>query len=331
VFPLCGWGPGDDPFIISGVGRDVYTGEETRMAEVRARRVRRTGGAAAFLVGLAVALTLPGGVASAEVRVGTDGAETLVGTNAPDRLTGGGGNDALKGKAAGDTYHFANHFGEDTLTETATVGKKRLPGGSDTLSFADFGTDPLWVGLVPAWAAQGYNKVVAGPDDGVALGASPVENVTGGTSDDTLIGGAAKNSYSGGRGGDDTIVDYGGWDGNGARVAPAAREDAYKGFASGTGIAFVTDYGGTADSLDLRPLRSTQVSLARFGSDASTANGDESLVVTLNDTTQVYVFGYFAPLEGASQESFGQENRRMEKIVFSDRVVTGAGVQSLVR
>ncbi len=123
------------------------------------------GSSVLFLMGLAVVLALSGGVALADIRQGTDDAETLVGTNAADRITGGGGNDALKGKAANDTYHFANHFGEDTLTETATVGKKRLPGGSDTLSFADFGSDPLWVGLVPAWADQGYNKVNASPDD----------------------------------------------------------------------------------------------------------------------------------------------------------------------
>ena len=248
------------------------------MAGRLARRAARVGSSVLFLVGLAVVLALSGGVALADTRQGTDDAETLVGTNTADRVTGGGGNDALKGKAASDTYHFANHFGEDTLTETATVGKKRLPGGSDTLSFADFGSDPLWVGLVPAWADQGYNKVNAGP-------------------------------YSGGRGpGEDTIVDYGGWDGNGARVAQAASDDTYKGFTSGTGVDFVTDYGGRADALDLRPLRSGDVSFARFGSDASTANGEESLIVTLNDTTQVYVFGHFAPLENASQESFGQEN-----------------------
>jgi hypothetical protein len=297
------------------------------MADTLARRVARVGSSVLFLIGLAVVLALSGGVALADIRQGTDDAETLVGTNAADRITGGGGNDALKGKAANDTYHFANHFGEDTLTETATVGKKRLPGGSDTLSFADFGSDPLWVGLVPAWAAQGYNKVNAGPDDGITLGTSPVENVTGGMSDDDLIGGAAKKTYSGGRGtGEDTIVDYGGWDGNGVRVAQAASDDTYKGFTSGTGVDFVTDYGGQADVLDLRPLRSGDVSCARFGSDASTANGEESLIVTLNDTSQVYVFGNFAPLENASQESFGQENGTVEKIVLSDKVVNGATV-----
>lgn len=303
------------------------------MADKLARRVAQVGRSVVFLAGVAVVLALSGGAASAEVRQGTEEAETLTGTNSADRITGGGGNDALKGKAANDTYHFANHFGEDTLTETATVGKKRLPGGSDTLSFADFGSDPLWVSLVPGWAAQGYNKVVAGPDDGVTLGTSPVENVTGGTSDDNLIGGAAKNTYSGGRGlGEDTIVDYGGWDGNGVRVAQAPSDDVYKGFASGTGVDRVTDYGGRSDVLDLRPLRSTDVSFARFGSDASTANGDETLIITLNDTTQVYVAGHFAPLENASQESLGQENGRMEKIVFSDRVVTvAAGAQSLMR
>ena len=154
------------------------------MADTLARRVARVGRSVVFLAGVAVVLALSGGAASAEVRQGTEEAETLTGTISADRITGRGGNDALKGKAANDTYHFANHFGEDTLTETATVGKKRLPGGSDTLSFAEFGSDPLWVGLVPAWAAQGYNKVVAGPDDGITLGTSvktPSSTTAGGT------------------------------------------------------------------------------------------------------------------------------------------------------
>jgi Ca2+-binding RTX toxin-like protein len=165
-----------------------------------------------LLVIAAVALLLCSAVALAEVKVGSDSDDTLVGAHSADLINGKGGSDTLKGLAGNDTYHFANGFGEDFLEDRATykVGTRKLPSGTDTLSFTRFTSDPLWIGVVPAWAAQGYNDVNAGPDDGIELGTSPVENVVGGRSDDTIHGGAGKNTYSGGFGGDDKLYDWGG-------------------------------------------------------------------------------------------------------------------------
>jgi len=96
------------------------------------------------LAGMALALVLASGVALAEMKIGTDGPDTIVGTNSNDHITGMGGDDTLQGKAGDDIYHFADSFGQDTLTETAfvNVGGTRLPGGTDTLNFSGYTPAP---------------------------------------------------------------------------------------------------------------------------------------------------------------------------------------------
>ncbi len=99
------------------------------------RRLRKTALLFAAVMAMVVLSTT---VALAEIRVGTDASETLLGTNAGDHITGKGANDTLKGLAANDTYHFDDGWGQDTLTETAFVGRKQLPGGVDTLDFSQY-------------------------------------------------------------------------------------------------------------------------------------------------------------------------------------------------
>ena len=72
------------------------------------------------------------------------------------------------------------------------------------------------------------------------------------------------------------------------------------------------DYGGTADRLDLRPLETSDVYF-------DTISGEpESLKIVINDDTSVTVHGHFSPYYQ------GQENGRMEQIIFSNEVVTSA-------
>ncbi len=135
--------------------------------------------------------------ALAEIRVGTDTSETLVGTNSNDHITGKGGNDTLKGLAANDAYHFDDNFGDDTLFETAfvKVGKKKRPGGIDTLNFSQY-SGGLSIFMVSQWAAQsqGFNQVIGANGESVGLGTSPVENVVGGSSSDDIRGGSTKRT-----------------------------------------------------------------------------------------------------------------------------------------
>jgi hypothetical protein len=151
--------------------------------------------------------------------------------------------------------------------------------------------------------------------DTVALGTSPVENAVGGMGSDQLQGGSAKNTLSGGLGGNDELGDFGGTDGNAAFPALAASSDTYTGFTLGTGHDKVIDYGGTADRLDLRPLESSEVYFSGLDVDGNGSN--DSLMIVINDTTSVAVYGYFSPLNG-------YVNGRMEQIIFSNEIVTSA-------
>jgi len=270
----------------------------------------------------AVALLLSSAVALADVRIGTNGSETIVGTHSSDLIDGNGGNDTLKGLAGNDTYLFAEAFGTDTIEENATykVGKKKLAGGTDTLSFARFNAF-VNARLVPAWSDQGWNRVVGGSlgNATIELGASRVENIVGGIGFDTLEGGAGTNTYSGGSGGSDDLKDWGGWEGNSQYVAQPVSNDTYRGFASGAGQDEVYDYAGTADRLDLRPLESSDVHLETLDHDGKATNGNESLRIVINDSTAVTVVGHFVP----AVEDYTW-NGRMEQIVFTNETVSGA-------
>ena len=78
----------------------------------------------------------------------------------------------------------------------------------------------------------------------------------------------------------------------------------------------MSDFGGTADKLDLRPLESSNVYFGGFDSDGNGSN--ESLKIVINDTTSVTVFGHFSPAYPS------QENGRMEQIIFSNETITSA-------
>lgn len=272
-------------------------------------------------------LALYSGVALAEIKIGTNNPEIIVGTNSADHITGKGGDDSLRGRAGNDVYHFDDDLGHDTLRETAFVGAKKLPGGTDTLSFSQVGNTRVIVTMIPQWADKGWNEafvfgctVPAGAGCTLNLGTSPVENAVGGLGHDVFRGGSARNTYKGGPGGDDEFYDYGGNDGSAVNDPDLpnlpASDDTYKGFTSGKDL--VADYGGTADKLDLRPLESSDVYFDAVDQDNSGSN--DSLRIVINDSTRVDVFGHFAPFP-----NFALKNGRIEQIIFSDKVVTTAG------
>jgi hypothetical protein len=274
---------------------------------------------------MALVVRLAAGIALAEIRVGTDNPETLTGTNSADLINGQGGNDTLKGLAGNDTYYFDDGFGDDTLIETATVkvGKKKRPGGIDTLNFSNYSVRADAT-LMPE-LGQGFNNVDLGSSgtpntDNIDLGSSPVENVVGGSSFDYLRGGSAKNTYMGGPGGSDDLTDFGGDDGSGVFGNAAlpdlpASDDTYKGFTSGIGGGDnVRDYGGTADRLDLRPFESSDVFVTAFDSNFNGTN--DTLYIGISANAAVRVYGHFVPTEP------GQGNGRMEQIIFANETIT---------
>ena len=137
----------------------------------------------------------------------------------------------------------------------------------------------------------------------------------GGSASDYIYGGSARNTLSGSPGGSDELFDYGGDNGNGTSSMPAlaASNDTYKGFTSGTGFDQVFDYGGTADRLDLRPLETSYV---YFDALSYYSGSNDTLKIVINDNTSVTVHGHFTPVFQ------GQENGRMEQIIFSNETIT---------
>jgi Ca2+-binding RTX toxin-like protein len=146
---------------------------------------------------------------------GGAGNDNLNGGERQDFLSGGGGKDDLNGKA-----------GADTLKDNDTSGAadKDTYDGGDGVDLADYGsrTAAVTVDL----ADNKANKGEAGEGDDLAR----IENVAGGSGNDTLSGDANVNFLSGvagndtvnGRAGNDQI---GGFTGNDTLIGEAGRDD----------------------------------------------------------------------------------------------------------
>ncbi len=295
----------------------------------------------------AVALLLVATPAPAAIRLGTDAAETITGTQANDHITGEGGNDVLKGLAGDDTYAFDDGWGLDTLQEKATykVAGKKVPGGKDTLSFAHVTGGGVVAQLTPEWAAinPGYNATHSSTDwsgSAVLLGNSVVENATGSrsvgqTGGDSLWGGAGPSTlHSGGGGGSDAtslgdyLGDFGGYEvvvGGSPPPLPASN-DTYQGVAANTGIVQVADYGGAADTLDLRPFAVADAYLKAVDADQDDARTKETLQIVLDADTSVYAIGHFGPFSTWSNTSY---QGRIEKLRFANGTLDGSDSAAL--
>ena len=270
---------------------------------------------------LTLAITLPAADPSfSALRTGTHNAETLIGTDGNDQLNGMGNADTLKGKAGNDTYYFGNGFstpGIDKLIEK--------PGqGTDTLNFRGVTRANLQVMLVREWTSiNGYRAVSPGGDevnlvynDGGAQVKSFIETVVGSRGDnDTIMTGGGSHTLQPGSGSTDFLWDFGGYDdGPGGNPDIAASNDVYKGFADNTGSDEVGDHGGASDVLDMRPFSTEDVYIAPYDFDGD--ERDESLQIVTGFSSQVFVVGHFAPYFD------GQENGRMERIIFADQTIT---------
>jgi Ca2+-binding RTX toxin-like protein len=239
------------------------------------------------------------------------GSDILVGTSGPDYITALSGNDWINGAGGGteptpdttdggsgnDTYSYRDGFGIDTLKDSS---------GTDTvnLSAATGGAD---IGLIPEWERFGHHRVFKSSTDKVNFSSGTViERAVGTSGNDEILGGKESNTMKPGPEhalNDDILTDWGGCS---ATQCPApvplpASDDTYKGF--GLGINHITDYGGSADTLDLSHLSSEEATFEFSGN---------TLVIYLGGlTSQVRIYDY------QSSRQF-----RIEKIVFSDITVT---------
>ena len=300
-----------------------------RPTKERSREVkmRKTGRSVLLLAVVVAALVLSSTAAFAALRMGTDNAETLTGTHSADVINGMGGSDTLKGLAGNDTYHFDDGFGADRLEELATykVGTKKLAGGNDRVSFTAFnGTNGsrMIIGLVREWATSPcFGQSGAGicfkaseavsttlvSGQLVGFASTAPERSVGGTSNDVLVGGKEANVLNGGPGSDST-EDYGGFPGQTGFPALPASSDTIR---AGQGQDSVTDFGGTADKLDLRAMGSSDdVYFAPNGSDLVISNSNSGASVHIRWA-----------LDASTPRG------KMEQIIFTDEVVSGAQAQ----
>src|SRR5262245_18966592 len=117
-----------------------------------------------------------------------------------ENVTGGAGNDTLTGNAGANV--LTGGAGNDTLV--GGLGNDTLVGGAgiDTASYAGE-TDAMFVDLAAGTARRG--STAAPVEDTLAT----IENVTGGSGNDTITGNAAANVLAGGAGNDIIVAGAG--------------------------------------------------------------------------------------------------------------------------
>jgi Ca2+-binding RTX toxin-like protein len=185
--------------------------------------------------------------------VAGSGNDTVMGNDLDNVISGNGGNDKLNGGGGNDRLYGGD--GDDTLVGgTATTGQSQLWGGNGT-DTADYSAQTAVLDIDLA-AGAGY--VTRGGVLVLTDQLNSIENVIGGSGNDTLVGDAAANRLNGGAGtdalygldGNDTLV--GGtsltgqnqlWGGNGFdTVDYSAQNDAVY-VDLGAGVGYVTHTG----------------------------------------------------------------------------------------
>jgi len=121
-------------------------------------------------------------IAGIENATGGAGNDTLTGDTGANVLTGGAGNDTLAGGLGNDT--LAGGVGNDTASYAGEI-------------------DAMFVDLVAGTARRG--SAAAAVEDTL----SSIENVTGGSGNDTITGSAVANVLTGGAGNDSIVAGAG--------------------------------------------------------------------------------------------------------------------------
>lgn len=244
------------------------------------------------------------GTARADVIDGKAGNDWINGKSGNDRLTGGPGKDSIEGSAGNDTYVYKNRWGFDgTIVDGS---------GLDTMDFSAVTASmdivlPSFPGE-SAYAASYSPDMLAYTSTARISGDSEIESAVGGSGEDYLYGAEAPNTLQPGSGAaEDVMWDYGGWQGRFGYDDPrlyefTASNDTYKGFSTNSGLDYVVDYGGAADTLDLSNFNSPShpegtVVLTRVDSpDDGVPN--ESLIVSFGLFGGVMVYDYFGAVQG---------------------------------
>ncbi len=202
-------------------------------------------------------LTVNGSVTVGTTLLGGNGNDTLRGGGGNDSLDGGGGNDSLDGGAGNDTYMFNTNtqLNSDSITDSA---------GTDLLSFVGSTTSvAVNLGLTTAQTVNANLTLTL-------ASATSMENMTGGSGNDTLTGNTLANSLTGG-GGNDALTG-------------GAGNDTYS-FDTDLvlGSDTINESGGGIDTLDFSPTTTRTVAVNLSTAAAQVVNA--GLTLTLSSAT----------------------------------------------
>ncbi len=183
------FGQGSDDTLIGGEGSDLLTGG-AGADTLNGGNGTDTASYSDATGGVTVRLfngTGQNNIAQGDTLIGIENAsggnfnDSLVGSDIGNTLTGGAGNDFLYGLNGGDT--LVGGSGADTLNGG---------NGTDTASYSD-ATGAVTIRL---FNGTGQNNIAQGDT------LTSIENVTGGSFNDSLVGSDANNTLSGGAGND---------------------------------------------------------------------------------------------------------------------------------
>ncbi len=214
------------------------------------------------------AATGTAGVSQIENVIGGSAGDTLTGDGNANQFTGNGGSDGLVGLGGDDTYFFD---GDVTSAETDSV-TETADGGSDTLDFS-LTTAAVTINLSNA-ASQAVTTRLT-----IDLSASDtIENVIGGSGNDSLIGNSLDNRLGGGPG-NDSLNGNGGSDSylfaSGWGQDTISTDDDPTVSVSGS-VTLATATGGVSATID----ETTDSIFIPSPSGSVTVNGDGAITVT---------------------------------------------------
>ena len=126
---------------------------------------------------------------------GGPGNDTLVGGSANDTLNGGPGNDVLRGMAGNDVMNGDD--GNDTFDEGSAANGSDVMNGGAGIDTVDYSART--VALVVTMDGVAANDGEVGENDNVK---ADIENLKGGSGNDTITGNALSNVITGGAGND---------------------------------------------------------------------------------------------------------------------------------
>ncbi|MBS0265985.1 MAG: calcium-binding protein, partial [Planctomycetes bacterium] len=242
---------------------------------------------------------------------GGAGNDTLNGGSGNDRLIGGAGNDFLSGGTGDDQYQFTPSvaLGTDQIFELANQG-------NDTLDFSA-ATAALTVDL----SNPGTQIVTANLSIAFVGAPNEVENVTGGSGNDTLTGNAVNNIIVGG-GGNDTLQ---GGAGNDLLIGGTGNDTYLFAADSQLGSDTLDESGGGIDTVSFQNTQLNNISIDLARPDAQVVNSN--LTLTLGSGTT------FENATGGAQNDYlggNALNNTLSGLAGYDRFEGRAGNDTLI-